>query len=495
MTFDKPMNPDTFHEGLTFTPLDPSKNYHLSFACAPNDCKTIILTHGASFDYTGVYTFTLLTGSTGIKDTDGNTLVSPSSWKFTVRNFKADRDFVNLTIDGGGIPVKNEGECTTVAVDKGGKIHLAYLSVFDNAVKHASCDPNTKNCSLLVNWEIEIIDQGTTSHGLGRDENMVIDQAGFLHVSYRDYGGTPLSGGLNSDQVNVLKYATNKFGKDPVTGYWKSVIVDDTTAGVTDTFIKVSDDDRVHITYHGKNEGESGLYYASCSQNCLTPASSSGSPWNVIPVDTDGNNHGQPNFLFVTENPLIPAVHISYYADGVLKYAFCPLTNGDGSCDENGKEAFLAVVDSSAADVGTENSLFVNSQGVHITYRSVNSAGEESLKYAFCASPCTKDSIWNTITVDASVGAGRSTQIKIDSGNHIHVVYGDSVNGDLKYAFCATDCLTPSQWSLNVIDAPGVVGHDNYLALGPDEKTVYLSYRDHGNEGLKIAFGPSPFSH
>ena len=518
MTFTKPMNPDTFSAGLLFDPQGPSNN----FSCGTSDCKTIVFTRGISFNYDTAYTLTLLAGTGGVKDTDGNQLASPFSWSFTVGPFVSDLGFKSLMIDGGGIPgqkivngqpvtvpIDDAGEATAVAVDSdstGTTVHITYLSVSDAAIKHAWC-PGGSDCGLLDNWQKEIIDQGSASQGLGRDGNMAIDQNHHLHVSYRDYGGPRPAvasdqsaiDSLQSDSNKIIKYATN------ASGSWQSVIVDDTTDAVTYTQINVGSNGRVHMSYHARNQtfidsvtgiqAESALYYATCSQNCLTPASTgSKSPaWTRVRVDggwQPGNDvYAQPNFIFVTDN----AVHISYYANRTLKYATCSLLTAD-SC-KSSQDWSLVVVDDGVGDVGRENSLSANSDGIHITYRSIDQGNfnEGNLKYALCAtgSDCTQQENWTTLIVDANPGTGRCTELKTDGQNHLHVIYGDTINGDVKYAFCAEGCTHPSQWSLYRIDGPGTIGEDGYLALGPDQ-TVYVSYRDSSNMALKYSFGHPP---
>ncbi|NKE73790.1 hypothetical protein [Candidatus Manganitrophus noduliformans] len=432
-----------------------------------------------------------------------------------------DLGFKKVMIDGGGIteqqidgnghlvdvPVEDAGEATTVAVysdSNGTTVHITYLSASDGALKHAWC-ASENDCSFLDSWQKEIIDQGSGPQGLGRDGNMAIDQNHQIHVSYRDYGIAQISIAANqsaidqlqSDSNKILKYATNASGR------WQSVIVDDTTDAVTYTQIKVDGNERIHISYKAKNQtfvdsvhgiqSDNALYYATCSQNCLRPASTgTKSPaWTRVRVDggwePGNNNYAEPNSTFITND----AIHISYYANETLKYATCPLTTPD-SC-KTVQEWSLGVVDD-IGNVGRENSLAVNSDGVHITYRSLNPEG--NVKYAFCATgkDCTQKGNWTTITVDSNPGTGKCTQIRIDGQNRLHVIYGDSRNGDLKYAFCVGGCIDPSQWSLYLIDAPGTIGGDGYLALesdGPDQ-TVHVSYRDGGNYALKYAFGPTP---
>lgn len=492
MVFDKLMDPNTFYDSLKYEPRSAADPF-IKFNCEA-DCKTVSLTQALPFDFNTQYTFTLLAGANGIKDADGESLAAPFIWSFIVGEVSADPGFKNLAIDGGGIPdpvsqipVADAGESTAIAVDSTGMVHITYFSNSDGAVKHAYCQASGQDCSLLGNWLKEIVSKGPDpNHKYGPDENMVIDQNDKLHISYRDTGGTP-QGNLQSDGVFILKYATKNSA-----GHFDSVTVDDATDGLTNTNIKVGSDGRIHISYHATNQGangkESALYYASCKPAPLASPPvdcQKAESWTLIKVDP-GSSAGQPNSLFVTDD----TVHISYYSDGTLQYATCPLSGPEGSCAPPG---IFSLVDDTG-DAGAENSLSVNSDGVHIIYRALDGSGQPALRYAFCPSGpagCEGKDKWQTVTVDATSGVGRSAQLKM-SGQSLHVVYRDEINEDLKYAFCPKECVIPEHWHSYLIDAIGKVGFDNYLALSPDGKTVYISYRDAGNAALKYAFGPAP---
>lgn len=501
MTFSKSMNPNSFGTGL-----NRLRNSGDQFVCVEEtDCKTIRFMPGAFFEYETKVDFELQTEFLGVKDTDGNSLAAPVPWSFTTvlaESFKAPLNFKNVTIDGGGIldkngiPIEDAGECTSVGVDSKGIIHITYLSVSDSSPKHASCDPNDpkKDCGKQGSWEIEVINEGvinegTAEHPLGRDINMFIDAADRLHVAYRDVYFCPISqcSGSEGDGFGILKYAVK------TDQGWKSVVVDDTTDGVTDPYIKVGAGGRIHISYRSRNRSSDGIFtalsYATCSQDCLTRSN-----WNKADIERGTVGHDDlagPSDIFVTES----AVHISYRANGTLKYAACLLDNPD-SCKNPADWGNVVVDDGgSGGSVGTDNSLFVNDSGVHITYRDNRNA---DIKYAFCpsSSSCLSSEAWKTAAFDRPGDMGVCTRLRIDV-NGFHAVYADRTNYDVKYAFCRADCLKPESWTPYRIDAPGRVGWDAYLAL--DRGKVHVSYaaryiaRDGSDKfKLKYAWGDPP---
>lgn len=489
MTFDKPMKPESFIQGLEGNIPRTDED---QFICVDAECKTVRLQHVALFEYGATYTLELQIGVFGVRDKNNLTLAAPIAWSFSTvkaETFVPALGFQRLMIDGLG-DKEDSGECTTVALDSLGTVHITYLSVSDAGPMHAYC-PAGRDCSLLTSWEIEQIDaQGFPAHGLGRDENMTIDKDNRLHVVYRDYAVNTPQNGTTIDDFEILKYAT-KVGNQG----WAAVKIEDSTDGITDPYVKVDQSGRIHVSYRAKNRNESNgsivvsLSYATCAQNCLDPAS-----WDIVRVDGGSgvNEFAAPSHIFVTEN----AVHISYHANQTLKYATCLLSDDCGNDIQKWK---TTVVDapSESGDVGTDSSIAMNSQGVHITYRD-NRAGD--MKYAFCptTSNCTFAASWRTAAIDTVGDVGAITQLKIGANGRLHVSYKDRSNNDLKYGTCpAGDCLNPTRWQLYRIDAPGDVGWDAYIALGPDglgnpEGRVHISYRDHGNEALKYAWGPSP---
>ncbi len=537
MTFDKAMNPATFLSGLEITPTTGID----SFACESADCKTIILHLFRALKFGKTYTLTLKAGDQGIRDVNGLGLEADYIWTFTVGAFAPELLFSTLILDGKGmeeqavdengdkvfeadgtpvmIAVDDAGECTAIHFDEADPdqtIHITYLSVTNRSPKHAFCStmknglPN--DCAKVENWAKEIIDPSaiaiSSPHKLGRDINLEIESigpnmAGRLHVSYRDFAiETAIPDANNENEVNalhdddahIIKYAV----KEPGGLTWTPVKVYDATDGVSDTFIKVDSKGRIHIIYHAKNQVYVGLehrmqhslMYSTCASNCETNGI-----WTTIEVDggwQPGDNlYAQPSFLFVKDN----RIHISYYANFKLKYATCTMDLNSIGCNTPAEwETVHVDIPATAGDVGTENSIFVDNQGIHISYRdNVNS----QLKYAYCdpsatASACLSTNDWQNITADSNQGRGRSTQIKLDALKQRHVVYGDSRNNHLRYAYCESDCNSSAQWSSYLIEIDA--GHDNYISIGnlSGTPTIFLSTRDDFSGALKFAFGLSP---
>lgn len=474
--------------------------------CQDTECKTVRMDRAPDLQYGTPYVVAL---STRVKDKQGNRIASPYKWSFKTAPFVQPPSFIKgIVVDGNG---KDSGECTALAIDSQGVIHIVYYSEEDGLPKHAYC---SAGCDDPSKWQSEFIDKeanklrdrnGVLIQKLGRDINLAIE-GNTLHVSYRDIPDPVALSPSPGDKLGILKYATGAANPDGSVGEanWSTVIVDDTPNGVTDTYIAVNAGS-VHISYRkvGATSTPDALTYATCSTNCgSTPY------WPTVEID-HGSEAGAPNHIVVTPS----AIHVSYYLDRTLKYATClndcikaenwtPVViqgRGIDFVDSNG--IFIRRED--ILDVGTENSIAINNGTLHVTYRD-NTLG--SLKYARCLSgrDCTKTENWekqeskimeiqnedgsiSEIPIKMQVdSAGGSTQIKVD-GSAIHVSYRDDANKDLKYARCLSNCLTPSQWSIQTLDAPGEVGLDTYLEVRNGQ--VYISYRDASNKDLKFTHG------
>lgn len=174
MTFDKAMNSGSFTTGFEISPMGNGAFRSFTFLCVDGtECKTIRAVPGSFFEYDRTYTVTLKNDLSGIRDIDGLKLTSPFPWSFsTVSGFSflPGLGFRLLTIDGDGIGgTIDAGECTSVAVDSTGTVHIAYLSDSDWNPKHAYC---SGDCGIEGNWKKDLIDRaGRSGHKLGRDIN------------------------------------------------------------------------------------------------------------------------------------------------------------------------------------------------------------------------------------------------------------------------------------------------------------------------------------
>lgn len=469
ITFNKPMMLSSFQapmEGLDVG-YDP--------ACVDTDCVTVRLNHKTNLAYNSTYQVKLLPQ---VRDKEGNLLTDPYPWSFKTAVFAPPPSFKSGIMLDGGTVATDSGECTAIAVDSAGTLHIAYFSDSAGAPKHAYC---SKDCDKPGSWNNEVIDTTAklTDQKFGRDINLAIEGT-TLHVSYRDVGTT--STGNKADDRGVLKYAKGVAKADGSVGTWAPVIVDDTPFGVTDTYIAV-DKGRVHISYAKKGDpkatGQTSLdifTYATCSASCDSKNSG-----DIEKVEIDqGKGAGSPNHIVIAND----TIHMSYYLNGTLKYVTCSVSQAQNCSQLSGAAA--AVVDDGEGkfDVGTENSLSIFGNTVHMTYRD-NTNG--LLKYARCDGNCTDSNNWTKIAID---NAGGSTQIVAVPGR-LHVSYRDDLNKDLKYATCSSsssNCLDPKSWSLFTLDAPGEVGLDTYIAVD-GAGAVHISYRDASNKALKYIVG------
>ena len=465
ITFSKPMKLSSF-----LTALD-GLGVGYEAICVDTDCKTIRFTQQPQTDlaYNVTYTLTL---STQVVDKEGNPIPSSYQWSFTTAPFVPPPSFITgIAID--GLNGEDSGECTALAIDSSGTIHIVYYSESDGSPKHAFC-PSSVDCSVPGSWTVGFIENPDPNQKRGRDINLAIEGE-TLHVTYRDVD--PPAVGVLGDDKGVLKYVK---GEKNLNGTWdwsSPVIVDDTEYGVTDTYIAVNAGS-VHISYRKKGATSplDTLAYATCSAPCDSPSS-----WDKVEID-HGNDAGTPSHIVVTNS----AIHISYYLSGKLTYVTCNTLSGCdplGDVQTNWERVFVDDGGVDHFDVGTENSLAVDGNVIHITYRDNSNS---LLKYARCDNSCTASpDNWQKVAIDA---AGGSSQIKVDGGA-LHVSYRDDANKDLKYARCFSNCLSPESWSIQTIDAPGEVGLDTYLEV--KSGVVHISYRDAGNKDLKYTRGSS----
>lgn len=497
ITFDKSMDVATFQGGL-----EGLGNIGYAAVCVDADCKIIRLSRTTNLEYDFSYTLTLLAQ---VRDKDGNLLASPYEWSFKTAPFIPPPTFSSMTVDGkqfvqiGDEQVEvNTGECTAIAIDSSGTIHIAYYSEMDGLPKHAFC---SDDCGNPEKWEKEFIDLDDNKkegQKFGRDINLAIE-GDVLHVSYRDIVPADVAGagGTPGDDMGVLKYAKGEKNPNGPGWLWSQTIVEDTLGGVTDTYIAVSGG-RIHISYRkvkdpSTSNSQDTIAYATCTTSCDLSRLS----WFKINGDF-GNDAGAPNHIVVFNN----AIYISYYLDEEFWIATCTISSPD-FCSNQATvptDWTAAAIDDGfdehgvKSNAGRENSLAVDATGIHVTYRVAYQNLTNDLKYTrcdfdlTCATPITIDPP-NRFQENADVRVGGSSQIKIGPNGTLHVSYRDDANKDLMYAKCSSNCLTPGQWTVNRIDAPGDVGSDTYLEVEANG-TVHISYRAAGDAGdLKYARG------
>lgn len=174
--------------------------------------------------------------------------------------------------------------------------------------------------------------------------------------------------------------------------------------------------------------------------------------WQSTTLDESGNT-GEGLAL-----ALDPAgrVHLSYAdaADGDLEYASCP-----SRCSEAGN--WEAVTVDEAGTIRETSSLVADGTGrLHVTYWELTHG---DLRYATCAAECATATNWQSVTVHSG-GAGYGSSLTIDAAGRLHVSY--SGNGNLLYATCAAACAAATNWQTGTI-RPNAIATRWILRVGP----------------------------
>jgi len=171
--------------------------------------------------------------------------------------------------------------------------------------------------------------------------------------------------------------------------------------------------------------------------------------------------------------------HATYHEaeTGQLRYAAC-----SSGC--LAAESWKKVVIDDGPEAGLYTSLAVDGSGrPRVSYYD---ASDGHLKYAGCAADCTSASNWQTVTIDQSPGVGMYTSIALGADGRRHISYVDAANGDLKYATCAVSCTNAANWLMVPVDQASQVG--SYTSIAVDANGMrHISYYDASNKDLKYA--------
>jgi hypothetical protein len=206
----------------------------------------------------------------------------------------------------------------------------------------------------------------------------------------------------------------------------------------------------LHAVYADSVNGD--FFYSECASGCALAAN-----WSA-PLTLDLGNVGSSSAI---ATDLTGRVHVVYRSDRLqtLQYATC-LT----ACTVLTSWSF-ATADNSSSLIGINPSIYVTPDGiVNATYYDgINSF----IRFARCLALCGVDANWANGTPDTGPFVGRSSAIVMD-GAVRHVVYQDSGGRNLKYATCvATDCLQAADWTISAVSvADG--GQDPAIVLGPN---------------------------
>ncbi|MCW4005067.1 MAG: hypothetical protein NWF04_00500 [Candidatus Bathyarchaeota archaeon] len=280
-----------------------------------------------------------------------------------------------------------------------------------------------------VVWSTETVDVGALYI---EDTSIALDSNDNIHIAYNDASN------------GILKYA---YWNGSV---WNVDVVDDVYGSGQYNAIAIDSNDVPHIVYYGVGFG-------------LRHAWLNGSTWFIEHIDSGGVGW-YPSIAIDSNDTL----HVSYYDyhNGDLKYAFYDGSNWTDT----------VVDDGSGHAVGAYCSIALNFEGYPcISYYSQSG---DNLKYAWKES----DGLWHNRIIDDEGNVGTHTSLAF-GGEYYYpqISYYDETNGYLKYAY-----FDGEGWDSVTVDSDHA-GQFSCMAVDADG-TIHILYFDTWDNLLKYAF-------
>jgi hypothetical protein len=247
-------------------------------------------------------------------------------------------------------------------------------------------------------------------------------------------------------------------------GSWHTNSIPNATAGIFFPSAVIDGAGGLHVLYH-----DGGLNYASCAGGC-----GQGINWSSGVIDT-ANQAGMSSALAVDGSGTLHMVYASW-KDGHLHYGNC-----SASCSQSASWSF-GTLPASLLDMTDVDLAIGQSGAMHVVYRG-QMASTYPILYATCAASCTVTGNWQEITLESAPALpGSGSSLVMDQTGALHHAY--YVGHDpLRYAVCATNCLTLANWHAADVD-PAASGVQVSLAVSGERRAILYS----GQSGqLRIA--------
>jgi len=336
-----------------------------------------------------------------------------------------------------------------IAVDTNGRAHVAYYD--DSGALHYATNQSSQWTDISVDTQAVVT----------KDFLSIDTFDGITGIAYYD------------TKQGVLKYATCP-GNCETSSNWTVLTIDpEGDTGWSSRLSHDPDTGAIHISYFASTDRS--IRHATCISNCTDLQN-----WKIEKVAVSGDT-GKANQMVIDPDNNI---HISYISGGFLKYA----TNKNGSWTTTIVDRGDSTGDGTAIDISPVDS------SIHIVYYDSIS---KNLKYATCSTDCSVQTNWRTITVQEGTGGGFfNPSMKIDPAGGIHISYQNGDTKNLEYAYCGGDCTADNDgdgrgdnWQIVVVDGTGSDDVGKYSSIGIDASGgIHITYFDASLGYLRYAY-------
>jgi hypothetical protein len=289
------------------------------------------------------------------------------------------------------------GETPSLAVDAGGRIHIAHRSIrsVTSDFSYSTCGAS---CTVPANWQTVTVDTGLT----GQDEtiylfySLAVGTGGRLHVVYAD------------DLKRDLKYGTCA-ASCTIPANWQLVYLDTMSAGPGT--LALDDAGGVHVVYIRGTQVSPTLHYAACATGCGTPGNWQLGGGAAVPAASAPS--------MVTDGT--GGVHAVFALGATAGFGYA-------RCYANCTAAVNWIWGSASPGVqaGAPRIAVDADQRVHVFY-GTGAAG--TVRYSTCVVNCAAGpSTWRTTEVDAESVAG-PVSLAFGADGRVRLAYGPTGPG------------------------------------------------------------------
>ena len=286
----------------------------------------------------------------------------------------AEAAWTSKTLDSNRVGANN-----SLAVDDAGYVHISYRDSENDIIKYITNESGSWQDPVTIDF----------CGDLGDKNSIAVDSRGSVHILYEMY-----------DKSCQIKYASNG------TGTW----VIETLGVGTYPAINIDKSDNIHVCYEmGCYDTGKLIYATKISGTWKTEEITMSNDFDKCSIASDLSGH----------------IHISctgsYYTDAPLQY----VTNKSGTWQTE-------LLDFPGTLTNKDNDIAVDSSGyVHISYYI---SSNHDLKYA-----TDKSGSWKYEVVDNTADdVGFKNSIAVDSSDNVHIVYVSETTSyydyDIKYA-------------------------------------------------------------